>query len=127
MFGGNSYVLFKEKKLRENHYKAVVISQNMPNVDTTHVIIQPKVISKIDPVYPPEAIKNEIEGKVTINIYVTKEGNVSKATVKFSSGSAILDSAAIDYSYNLKFSPAQYDSLPKSTWISMIYKYFFVK
>jgi TonB family protein len=127
VFNNNSYVLFKKETTLENHYRAIVIREDIPNIDTTHILIEPKIISRINPVYPPQAIKNEIEGKVTINLFVTREGDVAKATVKLSSGSEILDSAAVEYSYNLKFSPARDNGEPRNMWVSMIYKYFFTK
>jgi TonB family protein len=125
VFNKNSCVLYRKEIPEESKYRALVIKEEIPNTDTTHILIEPKVISRIKPVYPPQAIENEIEGNVTLNLLVTKEGNVSTAVVKLSSGSAILDSAAIDYSYKMKFSPALDNGKPRSIWISMIYKYFF--
>jgi TonB family protein len=127
IFNKNSYVLYKEASPKESYYKAVIIKQDNPNIDTTHIIIEPKIISKMEPAYPPNAIENEIEGNVMVNLFVTKDGEVSRAVVKLSSGSSTLDSAAVDYSYQLKFSPAQDNGKPRSMWVSMMYKYYFSK
>lgn len=125
IFEGNSYVLYKHEEAKEikNIYKAILIEQPAPNMDPAVLLSKPKLISKLNPLYPPEAVKNNIEGNVDLKLFITKEGSVAKTLIENSSGSSILDSAAVRHSGKLKFLPAEENGKPKNVWISMIFKY----
>jgi TonB family protein len=125
VFEGNSYVLYKPEEAKEikNIYKAILIEQPVTNMDPAVFLSKPKLISKMDPLYPPEAVKNNIEGNVNLKLFITKEGNVAKTLIVNSSGSSILDSAAVRHTDKLKFLPAKENGEPKNVWISMIFKY----
>ena len=45
--------------------------------------------------YPEEAIKNQVQGRVTLQFTIAKDGNVKDITVAKSSGSKILDDEAV--------------------------------
>jgi len=125
IFEGNSYVLYKPEAAKEikNIYKAILIEQPAPNMDPAVLLSKPKLISKLNPLYPPEAVKNNVEGNVDLKLFITKEGSVAKTLIENSSGSSILDSAAVRHSGKLKFFPAKENGKPKNVWISMIFKY----
>ena len=59
-------------------------------------------------VYPEDAKKNNVEGKVFIKIIVDEKGNVENAEVSQSAG-ASLDAAALKAAKQCKFIPAQKD------------------
>jgi protein TonB len=59
--------------------------------------------SKVEPIYPEEARKKRIQGKVVLGIRVDKQGNVSD--VRFSSGAAELTDAAIAAVKQWKYEP----------------------
>jgi TonB family protein len=123
-FGEKSFVLFKEKKvIKKTSYKAIIVKENSSENDTVKSFVIPKMISKVSPVYPEEAVKNNIEGKVKLKFLVDKEGGVYKILIQQSSGSEILDSAAIDYINKLKFIPAKSNGVPRIIWMSMVLKY----
>lgn len=115
--------MFKENKTVEKPFKSVVIEQNLPATDIKNSIIEPKLISKPEPVYPAEAVKRNIEGKVTIKLYVDEKGDIKNMIVGNSSGSAILDSATTNYAGKLKFTPALANGKPKNVWVSMTFDY----
>ena len=125
IFEENSYVLYKPDEIKEtkNIYKAILIEQPAPNMDPAVLLSKPKLISKMNPFYPPDAAKNNIEGNVNLKLLITAEGNVAKTLLEKSSGSSILDSAAVRHTGNLKFVPARENGKPKNVWVSMIYKY----
>jgi TonB family protein len=123
-FPPNSYVLYKDKKPVEKHFRAVILNKNVVEMDTARILIEPKLISKINLTYPTDAIKHNLEGKVLIKILINREGDVSRTNLEQTSGSTILDSAAIDYTHSLKFIPAKADGKPIHIWISMLFKYF---
>ena len=82
------------------------------------------MITKINPIYPLDAVRNKIEGNVSVRFLVTAEGNVKNSLVEQSSGSSILDSATVAYSKTLKYIPAYFKDKPRNVWISMKFKYF---
>ncbi len=125
-FGEKSFVLFKEKKIiKKTSYKAIIVNENSSNIDTVS-FVKPQMISKISPIYPEEAAKNNIEGKVKVRFLVDKEGGVYKILIQQSSGSEILDSAALNYINKLKFIPAKINGNPRSIWMSIVLKYLVV-
>jgi len=125
IFEQNSFVLFKREGAREPKkiYKATLIEQPVPDINPAVLISKPKMIANVNPVYPAEAIKNNIEGNVNLKLFITKEGNIGKTHLVSSSGSSILDSAAVRHTSKLKFFPALENGKPKNVWISMIFKY----
>jgi TonB family protein len=125
-FGEKSFVLFSEKKIvKKTNYKAIIVNENSPDADTIS-FVNPQMISKISPVYPEEAAKNNIEGKVKLRFLVDKKGEVNKILIQQSSGSEILDSAAIDYINKLEFIPAKTNGVPRNIWMTMVLKYLVV-
>lgn len=123
-FGEKSFVLFKEKKVeKKTSYKAIILNENTPEIDTVVTFEKPQMISNLSPVYPEEAAKNNIEGIVRLKFLVNKEGEVNKILIQQSSGSKILDSAATDYINKLEFIPAKSNGVARSVWMSMVLKY----
>lgn len=57
-------------------------------------VAQANLISKADPVYPPEAKQNAIQGTVRLEITIDKEGHVSQLSV--ADGPAELVQSAVD-------------------------------
>jgi protein TonB len=57
--------------------------------------------------YPEAARREGYEGKVVLRVLVGTEGIASSATVVESSGHAVLDEAATESVFRMKFSPAQ--------------------
>lgn len=125
VFEENSFVLFKRKEIKDlkNIYKATLIEQPAADINPAVLLSKPKMISNINPAYPLEAVRNNIEGNVELKLFVTKDGNVEMTLLIKSSGSSILDSAAVEHAGNLKFLPAKENGKPKNVWISMIFKY----
>jgi periplasmic protein TonB len=66
-----------------------------------------KVVSRGSPVYPIEARRSGIEGKVIVLVVVAPSGRVSNARVTSSSGRASLDGAALKAARRYRFKPAK--------------------
>jgi TonB family protein len=66
----------------------------------------PQQTNKAPAVYPPEALKEGIEGKVVLALDIDKEGHVVKAVVVQSAGHGF-DEAAVEASKHLAFIPAK--------------------
>ncbi len=64
----------------------------------------PKLLKKVDPVYPEEARKASVEGVVILEATTDKEGNVARVNV-LRSNSPLLDQAAMDAVQQWKYKP----------------------
>jgi TonB family protein len=126
-FSPNSYVLFKGKKPLEKRFRAVLVKKDLAEKDTTSLFVEPRLISQINLVYPSEAIKHNLEGKVLIKILINEVGNVVRSDIEETSGSLILDSATVNYTNALKYQPAFAEGKPIHIWVSMLFKYFLEK
>ncbi len=124
-FNSNYFVLLKEKKATREDFKPVVLKEDM-TLEMGN-LSKPVLISETSPVYPLEAMKDRIEGKVAVKFFINKEGNVSDVSVESTSGSGILDFSAINYVRMLKFIPAQANGKPHNIWMTMSFRYLFQK
>lgn len=68
-------------------------------------IIQPKPLESIIPIYPKEAMENDIEGTVILKCYIDKTGNVTD--IEILKGIPSLNDSAKEAVQNVKFSPAK--------------------
>jgi TonB family protein len=68
-----------------------------------HFSTPPILISRVDPVYPPEASAKKIEGVVVLRIRIDKDGRVNKVEVV--SGDPLLSQAALDAVRKWRYKP----------------------
>ena len=62
------------------------------------------------PEYPKQALIEGMTGVVSIKVFINKDGSVSNAILKSSSGYALLDDAALDAARRSTFNPIEKDS-----------------
>lgn len=62
------------------------------------------------PVYPPSARRKGVQGKVMLKVDVSKEGSAREVSVAHSSGSLLLDNAALGAVKRWRFVPAKQGS-----------------
>ena len=122
-FDKNTFVLIRKNKSVKETYTATLEQQPVNKNDENVVITEPKQLPGSIAVYPPDAARHNIEGRVGIRLLVDEKGNVTKHVIYKSSGYNVLDSAAVDYTTNLKFIPAMANDKPISIWLSIIVKY----
>ncbi|MEW6412255.1 MAG: energy transducer TonB [Candidatus Zixiibacteriota bacterium] len=77
-----------------------------------------EMIFSVKPIYPRLAKLSGLEGVVSVQAYVGIDGNVIKAQVGVSSGSDVLDEAAVEAAYKNKFKPAVFDGQPVAVWVT---------
>ncbi len=70
-------------------------------------VAPPRPLNDPKPVYPEEARQKGIEGTTVIRIVVEADGQISGVSVLSSSGSAILDRAAVENGWKLRFVAAK--------------------
>lgn len=116
-------VLYSDRPRENKEYVKVELKQYDPVKDTSEFISEPKIISSTIMKYPPMAVKEKLEGKVTLKVFVSKDGRVPKVIVEKSSGSRMLDSSAVEYSNTLKFIPAKVNGIPINIWISVMFNF----
>lgn len=87
---------------------------------THSTLVHPKLIEAEKLEYPLEAEEMGIEGLTNITMEITKQGDVDQARVVKSSGSEILDNAALDYVKKLKYDPAREEGKPVNIWMSLV-------
>lgn len=79
---------------------------SMASVFAKDITRPPVVLKKVETVYPIEAQKQGIEGKVVLKVFVSEKGEVPNIEIVESSGHDSLDQAAIDSVKRWIFIPA---------------------
>ena len=69
-------------------------------------------ISNPNPMYPPDAVRQGLEGRVTLSVTISFTGKVTRVTVAESCGHQSLDQAALGAVRRWRFSPATQDGKP---------------
>lgn len=80
---------------------------NQPTEQPGQAVQLPYVTYSTTPPYPSEARKNGVEGNVGVRVLIDANGRVTSASVSSSSGSSLLDQAALQAVYKWRFSPAR--------------------
>lgn len=70
------------------------------------------------PVYPRLAVRQGLEGNVSLAVNVSASGKVSRVTVSKPSGSRLLDEAAVMAVRQWRFTPAVFDGIPSPVTIT---------
>jgi protein TonB len=73
------------------------------------------------PDYPSSAARNGETGTTTLALLVGTDGRVSSARVQQSSGSRVLDRAALNALSLCKFKPALNNGVPEAGWGQLAY------
>ena len=80
----------------------------------------PEMIYNQEPVYPSQAKQDGIEGIVWVKVLVNRRGNVIDAITHKSSGTPMLDEAAVAAASKCRFNPAMRNGQPVCVWV--VYK-----
>ncbi len=100
----------------------IKIEDDTPPADFVPVEKQPEVVKKVEPKYPELAMRAGLEGKVTVKIWVDKEGKV-KQVVVLKSDAEIFNEAAIEAAKQWVFTPAYMNNGPVAVWVSVPFKF----
>lgn len=76
--------------------------------------IEASLRSEARPTYPPDLIEEDVEGSVTIKIFVASDGSIEDVSVISSSGYAAMDNAAVEAGYRFTFNPG--DGGARGVW-----------
>ena len=105
---GNIFAQSREIVLTKDsaYYKGDV--NRTPPSRFTPIDVMPEPLQRFNPLYPPEAFKDKIEGIVFVDCWLTSEGSVRQATV-LKSSNAIFNKSALECSLKWIFKPAMKD------------------
>lgn len=77
----------------------------------------PQLKSQIKPVYPPEAEKKGIKGKVYVKVFIDEKGVATDAIIL--EGIDDLNQAAIDAVMKAKYKPAKLEGKEVGVWVNL--------
>lgn len=80
------------------------------------VEVKPKVMHSVKPMYPEEALRDSLEGKVFLRFIVNLDGSVSD--VRVLRGLEEFHQAAIDAVSQFRFKPAEHNGKPVAVWMT---------
>lgn len=69
--------------------------------------------------YPAKLWRERVEGEVLLKIHITTAGDVDSVVLERSSGSAELDSVALDGARQLKYHPARHGEASVEVWAQL--------
>jgi protein TonB len=73
-------------------------------------LVAKRIISRVQPVYPKEALKQRISGTVRLHVLIAKDGTVEQ--VEVASGHPLLQRAAVDAVLQWRYQPTLLDGEP---------------
>jgi protein TonB len=88
-------------------------------VATSQPVFDAGYLRNARPRYPLIARRNGVEGTVRLNVLVTKDGRPAQIQLRQSSGSSVLDSAALDAVKQWQFAPARRGQEPVEQWVEV--------
>jgi protein TonB len=92
-------------------HPALVTQDRTVPQESISVDAMPKLLSRAEPVYPREALRQGTEGKVYVQVLVERDGSVADVIV-LKSDADVLNQAALDAARKFKFAPAMKDKSP---------------
>lgn len=113
-------ITFKLEKVKEENYSnkdKMPISHSEPPYDKLKPSVDIEFLYK-NLIYPEEAKKKCIEGKVLLNVFVDKRG-IPQLFEVVESDSEILNQAAIDAAKNTIYTPAIINSRVVGSWVNV--------
>jgi periplasmic protein TonB len=96
---------------------APVIAKAAPPANPTAPRFDADYLQNPAPRYPPLARRMRQEGKVVLRVLVDSGGGASQIEVRNSSGSDVLDEAALEAVKRWRFVPARRDDQPVAAWV----------
>ncbi len=88
------------------------------NIFHENVMKPPMLVEDNVPHYPLRAQEMGLEGRVGVYILVSRDGTVTNARIASSSGSSLLDEAALESVRRYRFKPARQGNSAVDIWIS---------
>lgn len=104
------------------HRKKMIKSQTN-STSQKEQFTPPQLILPLEPEYPRIARKKGVEGCVKMRLLISEEGTVTLAKIHQTSGSGILDRAALAYAEKLQYYPALMGGHATKVWVKWTVNY----
>lgn len=95
---------------------ASVQDSTVPPPDFTPVEKEPMIIHQVIPIYPASAIKDHLEGRVIVKLWITASGKPHQVVILRSSND-IFNQPATDAAMKYRFTPAILHNKPVAVWV----------
>ncbi len=83
---------------------------------------EPSLKKSVEPVYPPEALAKNLEGKVWLKVLIDSTGHPAEVEL-LKSDNEIFNDAAMTAARQFTFNPALKDKRPVAVWVSFPFKF----
>ena len=83
------------------------------------VVVPVAIVSRTQPAFPIQAIREDHEGTVVVLVLIYSNGNVGQSWIQKSSGYRELDRAALASIRQWQFRPKTVDGVPVGAYVSM--------
>ena len=83
----------------------------------------PKIIQRIEPVYPHAALHSGIGGKVVLKFLVEKNGSVSTPLVLEAQPEGIFEKNVVEAIYRWRFKPGYHNGNPVTSWVVLTFHF----
>jgi TonB family protein len=93
-----------------------------PSDNPTDDEVDPKVLERVEPIYPELALRAGLEGDVVVKVWIDKKGNARKV-VLLQTSSEIFNEPSIEAAYKWKFTPAKILGKTISVWVSIPFRF----
>jgi protein TonB len=100
----------------------IKIDDDAPPADFVPYEKEPQIVKRVEPKYPELAMRAGLEGKVTVKIWVDKEGKV-KQVVVLKSDAEIFNEPAVEAAKQFVFTPAYMNNGPVAVWVSFPFRF----
>ena len=95
-----------------------------PSASSTPVVaVDADFVRKGVPEYPELALEQHVEGQVTVRVTIGPDGRVEEASLALSSGSKLLDDAALDAARTSTFKPPLVNGVPTTRDYLIVYTF----
>jgi TonB family protein len=100
-----------------------------PGAKTVPLVVVPEVfhpvvfLERVEPLYPERARKAGMEGQVVLHLQISAQGEMIQAMVARTSGSRLLDEAALTAVRASKFKPAQQGGAAVTSEAEALYRF----
>jgi len=93
-----------------------------PSDNPTDDDVEPKVLKRVEPIYPEIALRAGLEGDVFVKVWIDKNGNIRKVVI-LESTLELFEEPAIEAAHKWEFTPAKILGKPISVWVSIPFRF----
>jgi protein TonB len=99
-----------------------IADDESPPADYVAVEKEPVIVKSVEPKYPDMAVRTGLEGKVSVKIWVDKEGKPKEVDV-LESDAEIFNEPAVEAARQFVFTPAYMNDGPVSVWVTITLRF----